>query len=106
MNTPEPSEGQQGAPSTSNRHRHTQWPAKTGSSKAIEVPAYGSDGDHQLMVPVEIDEHGSPPRTLELLGCDSGGRLLLRHYVRNSDEIGWVYVQSASTGAHFGFDNT
>ena len=40
------------------------------------MPFYRQDGRHWVMLPVEIDRLGVPPRTVELIHLDEVGQLM------------------------------
>jgi hypothetical protein len=103
MNAPEPgdAQGPDSETLTNGGRHHLAGSTGVGATHSIEVPTYGLDGQRQLMMPVEIDGQDAPPRTVELLGCDTAGRPVLRHYIRERDEAGGAYVHATRRIGNF-----
>jgi hypothetical protein len=101
MNTPGSGDARRRDAASTGGHRHPWWRAPAGAGQAIEVPTYGPDGEHQLLIPVEVDDQGAPPATVGLRGCDSTDRPQRRHYTGDRDEAGWMYVQTTRSVGNF-----
>jgi hypothetical protein len=101
MDAPESGDARRREAASTDGPRHAWRRTHAGTGQAIEVSTYGPDGEHHLLIPVEVDDRGAPPRTVELLGCDITGRPLLRHYTRDRDKAGWMYVQTTRRVGNF-----
>lgn len=102
MNAPESGDAARREAPTNGGRGHPTDAGGGAASRSIEVPTYGLDGEPQMVIPVDTDDQGVPPAAATLLGCDTAGRAALRHYARDRDEAGWVYVQTTPTAADFG----